>query len=582
MNLVNIAFFSKGSQSSKSQWSKPWESQLVLRNNDTEFAIHTEKEESPWFQAEFPFQIQCHRIILHNRKNEKYCSVSNGISLYVSENGSDWELVYNAGKLFGWGKHALLINFDKGKRIKYVKIVNSNNYLHLSQIEILVDKNDNSSIELVTNRLDGLAQRLLGMLNAKVVAEYCGFNFRFTWVNNRESDVFHDVQRVDKTFHNTFVDQYFLDSVDDILCNANQKTLLYGGVYTTPQAEWIVSQNHEIDFSKVYDSFQFSNEIQEARLVARSVYASLARKYGDLAIIHIRAGDITYGPHRATQQFVDKVLQYPFVLDIIQKENGVLLVGQDIEMMRVIESCNDSVIVLQDYYPSAFSSIQRIFFDMEIMSCCNSLYGGDSGPISLAAKISGKKVINYHYGLPSKEKLNILRRYLLGDTSMVSLLPKKAVAFACSSYLYYGFNTEEIENLIQVNNLARSCDAENQLYELFDLLLQYRYHAPEIAENNVRKYIDKYGKDVEPLFKFYNLYNKNKMEFTNVSERVGYLNDLRQRVHKYGNMPYAELIIVMSEYCRGEVNSARKHFLTLKHKLPADTPRCLANFLLPF
>lgn len=573
INLVNIAYFGKGTQSSTSKWSKPKESQLVLQNNNNSYSLHTEKEERAWYQVELPFDIKCYDIVIHNRRDLRFCHVSKDISVLVSLDGENWKTVYNKSQIFGWDKDALHIDFKEGENLRYIKIVNKNNYIHLAQIEILVNKEDNRDITLITDRQDGLCQRLLGMVNTIAVANYCGFNFGFTW--KRLGDKFHDVKDVNETFDHEFINSFYVNLED-------RKTLdflRYGDIYITPDASLVIRNTEYIDYKEIYNRIDFSEEIKLSIEYARKISHVFKDEFSS---IHIRAGDIIYGVHRRSQQFIPKILQYPFILNILnqEKSKNILLVGQDISFMQTLERSFDSVKILESYYPSDFTSIQKIFFDIECLANCSRIYGGDSGPILLASKISKNHIINSHIQYTVLEKLRILEHFILSDNYFIKYLNPKVIAYACSAYLYYGFNNASVntKNLIKVNNLAMICDTEIDIYKILDLFLQYRFSSYKIAEKNVKNYIEQYGKVEEPIKGFRYLYDKGS-HFTNISNKVGYLNDLKERIQNHANLPYAELIIGMSEYNVGNVSIANKYFNSFRNKAnKEDIPQVLLDF----
>jgi hypothetical protein len=572
MKLVNVSYFGKGSQSSISQWSKPNESQLVLENNDFEFALHTALESEPWYQIHFPFAIRCYCIRIHNRRNKKYLERSNSIKVYTSIDGDSWELVYAAKKLFEFDDNALNIEIENGKVIKYIRIVNENNYVHLSQIEVLVNKRDNKDILLVSNRHDGLTQRILGMLETIAVARYCGFKFGFTWKVSNEK--IHDILLAEKTFSKGFIEEHFSSNEE---LNGNSRAIVYGDIFNTPTAKKVIKE--AVSYKDIYNKIEFSEEIQFAISKARDF-----KLPENLIAIHIRAGDIVYGKHRISQMFIDKVLQYPFVIDILNKYKNyeVLIVGEDVEYRKLLGENYPNVSLPESVYPEALNSIQRLFFDVELFSKCNKVFGGRSGPILLANKVSDVLVINLHEQLSIKEKLDVLRKHLLlSNLPVDKLVPPQHISYACSAYMYYGFNSEDIKNLISANNIAKEIESNTQmsLYDVLDLFLQYRFESSKFAEENVRDYITKNG-SVNNLIKGLDrLYSKDFMPFTHTSNKVGYMEDLKVRI-KQQKLPYANLLIGMSYFQTGNQEEANYHFKIFKEDVEVfEVPRVVSDFL---
>ncbi|MGP4788869.1 discoidin domain-containing protein [Psychrobacter sp. 1Y11] len=571
MKLVNIAFFGKGTQSSRSKWSKPNESQLVLANNDFEFALHTQKEKNAWYQVDFPFDLKCYKIAIHNRRNSKFYFRNKNIKVFTSLDGIIWNVVYEGNDTFGFNENSLVIEFKIGHVFKYLKVINNDDYLHLSRLEVFVNKEDNKEVTLISHRKDGLTQRLIGIMNTIAVSRYCGFKFKFTWPLLNED--FHDVKSVEETFSKDFIEDFYLDSVK---LNRGYKFIKYGDIFSTPDANKIIKK--PVNYLEAYEKISFTPQIEDVLVKAQEVNLS-----NSSIAIHLRAGDIIYGYHRRSQACINKVLQYPFIIDILEKNKDkyVVLVGQDDKLMDYLKERYDNVILPKSFYLPEFSSIQKIFFDVEILSRCNKIFGGSSGPVLFASKIGNNEVVNLHETLNKEQKIKVLKKHLPFNLSEVPFgFKDKQIAYACSAYLYYGFNTESIEDLIRVNDLAMHFDPDLKLYNLFDLFLTYRFRAPEFAERNVRKYIEKYGSVENPILWFNFLYSKESPVFNSVSTQVGYLNDLLARVERFNNLPYANFLLGMSFYNLQQFERANKYFeVYLKEVVPLEASKVVEGFL---
>lgn len=538
MKLVDISYFCKGSQSSLSEWSKIKESQNVLNNNNYEYAFHTAFEEEPWFCIELPYETSVYELLIHNRRNPKFYSVCKYISVFISLDGKKWDKVHVNDKNYGFGEKALKIDLIGGKKCKFIKICNKNNYFYASRINIFVNKNDNSDITILSDRRDGLCQRVIGMLETMAVADYFGFNFGFTWINNKEDDHFHDVKKVGDMFSRSFIDSHYIS-------DGVKKRIRFGDVFFTPSAKEVIGNEHYvIDYYRLYLRIKFSTEIVEATSAVDKL-----KLPEDMIGIHLRAGDIIYGMHKNNPMFISKVLEFPFVLHILEVENHskVILIGQDQDFIEIIKHTYQ-VKSSDDFYYENITSLQKIFFDIQLFVKCKKVYGADSGPILLANSISKRALINPHQDLEDDEKLRILKKWLLKKDAINSSIPDLQIAYACFAYISYGFNDEKKEDLVAVNNVAREKNKANRLYDIFDLFLQYGFLENEEAEKNVLEYITIHGTTKFPV-KGYDILFRNGLGTTRLNHNLQYTQKLKSIIQNATDkLPYANLLLGLACY----------------------------------
>lgn len=538
MELVDISYFCKVSQSSLLKHSEKKELQNVLFPEDHKLSFHTDFEKEPWFQIKLPYEASIREIVIHNIKNSKFSSACKYISVFVSIDGKTWEEVHRNDKEYGYYENALKIVLKKNDKYEFIKICNTNNYLCASRIQIFVDKKANNAITLVSDRRDGLCQRIIGILETMAVADYFGFNFGFTWVNNKEDNHFHDVGKVENMFSIYYVSTKYVS-------DKNIKKIRYGDIFVTPVAKDVIDDDsYSIDYSALYSDIKFSNEISEA-----IDFVNKLQLPQNLVGIHLRAGDIVYGMHNNNPLFINKVLEFPFLLHALDNEDltKIILIGQDKLLIEAIKK-SYGVTSSDDLYYKNMTSLQEIFFDIQLFIGCKKIYGADSGPVLLANSISGRSIIDLHQELGDDEKLVVLSKWILTDDDIKSNIPDLQIAYACFAYITYGFATESRRTLIKINNIARNSNVNNRVYDIFDLFLQYGFTTNEKAEKNVVDYIIRYGTIESPVMGYSILFHSN-LAVKGLNHNFQYTESLKYVVQSGGGkLPYANLLLGLACY----------------------------------
>lgn len=568
MNLVNIAYFFTKDIYASSAGIEVTDLKKVLQKNKEIFNFLQDDTGMSWCQIEFIHVINIHEIILHDiNLNQETVLVDRTFQVLASLDGKSWDLVEISS--VNKKNNLFEIKLSASKRCKYIKFLSQSKKLSLSQIQIFVNKSDNENIYLITDRRDGLCQRLIGLLEIMAISEYCGFNFAFSWHNNMEDNQFHDVKKVGDIFDIEFIDKHYVNNID-----SDATKIRYGDVYYTPSINNIISNNEDfINYYILYNKIKFSSNIQSVIEYVKNLNLSK-----NLVGIHVRAGDIVYGEFRLNPMFFPKVLQYPFILDILneQESENIILIGQDEDLMRYLKELY-KIKLSKDYYLDNFSSLQKIFFDIEIFSRCQKIYGANSAPIVLASKLNNSDLIDIHQLLSDTEKINILKKWLLNN-KMIANIPKQQIVYAAFAYLYYGFNIEDVESLAAINNIARSLDGGNKLYFIFEIILLYKQNNYKLAEKKVFDYIERYGTYEKPILGYPTLYLQKFLPKVAI-DNLRYLESLEQLVKQNDNLPFAEILIGMSYYYIGDTNKSKVHFDSFKNQVnESDMPEALIEF----
>lgn len=583
--LINVSGLGKASQSSYSKWSKSEnEAQLALQSCQEEFAFHTDQEEKPWWQVEFGGLIPVIQIVIHNRRSRQFWFKAKNLQVLISEDGESWKKIYQSYEEFGNDKNALVLQFEEPIFLKYLKLQSEKEYLHLCSIDVLVRESDAINIKpiLLGFRSDGLMQRLYSIIQTMALADFCGYNFGFTWITSSDTrhNQFHDILDANLTFNKEFIEKHLFEKyhIDEFYrYNTKKVSILgYGEVFATHNPSNI---NKDFvlkkEYREYYNEIGFATDIMQARELASNIDLP-----SNAIAIHVRAGDVVYGEFRTIQAFIDKVLQFPFILDIINNfehsQSVIVLFGQDSHLMDCIKKVhNNKVILASDYYSQDFKSIQKIFFDVELMSRCTVIYGGDSGPVKIANMIGNNTVHNLHNEMSQRDKLDILRTYLLDIEQYKNKynLSDLQIAFAGSAYLYYGFNCEKIEDLYYVSKLTIASDTENNLYKVLNIILNYRVLPIKEAEDKVLEYILSSSSQSNRLG-FASIFRDDCIR---IIKKSGYMSSLWELVQN-NNVPYANLILGLYYLYDKNHNMASFYFQNYK-KLVDIESNVISNFL---
>lgn len=333
----------------------------------------------------------------------------------------------------------------------------------------------------VSHRTDGFGERLRALLNAMMLAKKVGGTFRFTWqMRMGAAGTFHAIDPVGEVFDPAFIARHLM-SADD-LAPSNTADLsreverLCAGqpasaAYVLVQHSDLRRQSLEIvrkfgiygTLDDLFSEIGFSERIRLATSAARGVDIST-----NTIAIHLRAGDIIYGPFRFREHFFKKACPYPLAEALIgraREEGGdVILFGQDADLLAALKD-RHGVRVADDFSIGAgFTASQKAIFDIVLMSRCAKIFAGNSGFALVAGKISGAPV-RTPYGLlePGEAKAWIDEVVTGESDARVSDLQK--------SYALAALVTVPQEEMPAAESLsfllrASAWDPDNELYHL--------------------------------------------------------------------------------------------------------------------
>lgn len=429
--LTDVGPRGKASQSSTSRWSRPDDAQRAVKNVSSEFAFHTDTSPDAWWMLDLKRVYFPTLIVISNRRRKQFWHLAKNISVSVSENGNDWKVLHQGELHFGTLEEGLPLTLPlQGlTEVRYIKIENGSRYLHLSSVQVYVEsftELEKSGLVFVSNRTDGLGERLKALVNSIALARYFKGDFGFSWQAISSSvSVNHATGTPSDIFSENFLNAHLTEVKEGVplrsFLTAERKGRLPEGNHVlTPQTSIYNSSPAPRtfitpeDLSNSFWSIDFSEKMTRAIHAAQSVPIK-----GNGIGLHMRAGDIIYGRYRFNNRYANKVVPYPLSVAFIESErtrgNNVILFGQDYELCRSISAAH-SAIFAGDYHSQfEFDDHQAAIFDIVLMSRCAKVVAGNSGFSQIAQLVGRFEMLDPQDILPQDEACSALRRFLAGD-----------------------------------------------------------------------------------------------------------------------------------------------------------------------
>jgi hypothetical protein len=140
--FVNIALGKPTTQSSLSHWSSDCGAQgLVNGTFEQNYGIHTELQDRPWAQVDLLNSFPLETIVVHNRR-DSFQERASRLMVEISLDDFEWIIVHTGFCCFGSKNNGQPLTIPLASTIcaRYVRLsLPEQAYLHLSQLEILVD-----------------------------------------------------------------------------------------------------------------------------------------------------------------------------------------------------------------------------------------------------------------------------------------------------------------------------------------------------------------------------------------------------------------------------------------------------------
>lgn len=515
--FTDLAPSGTASQSSVSKWSSINDAQRAVSNLQVQdFAFHTELEDAPWWEVEFKLPISAQAIVVLNRKRTGFQSIARSIKVEILDNDEP-QLLHKGLVEFGCADHGvpLVLPLPQNRLFRKLRIsLEERGYLHLSGVHIFGKGQDGhknrTNITFSTERLDGFGERIKGMLNAMVVANYYGCSFSFEWPEfSRQNANHHSVEPFETVFSSNFIDTYYGNFQSKITLRSlvendanlepniaksqtgeNVSVIVPHGELkkAEPKLTSFIENSSKSNFSyqDAFRKIEFTDALMDTIKIAENL------DIGNEAVaIHLRAGDIIYGRYRFNGRYSNKVVPYPLCEAFVQAERSegreVLLFGQDTDYCRQLADAFGATSAENFHRRYNFNKMQATLFDIVAMSRCTRVIAGQSGFSQLAQRIGGFTMIDPRELMAPEEAAIILCDVLLGKTGasgVGSVMPSKLQRSFAAWYTVQHFgNWVSPQDKAQLLKIAMHNDPTNAFYRVIYAVTLFENKSFEIAEN---------------------------------------------------------------------------------------------------
>ncbi len=506
--LTDVSHLGVASQSSLSQWSRPNDAQRATQDNTWDYAFHTGEDSRAWWTLTFPRRHFVSHIILENRRTADFQDRCTDISVYCGGPAGE-ELVHSRNVLFGAlpEQLPLIIAVNQKSPVTMIRIVkNTPGALHLARVRVLCDaviesRFGGTTPVFVAQNDDGFGERLKAVMNAMLMAEAFGGRFYFNWGPLRRTAETLKTQSVDHrktTFSADFIRAHHVNK-------AILNSVSIGEFHSLPQGETLAARMSGYDGVTIRQNLA---PFQHKELAARNVdpktayprifekiaFAPALARMKDLAdrvdlaadtvALHLRSGDVVYGPPRGVGRFAGKCFPYPLVTTFIRERTAagddLLVFGQDEDFLAALQR-NQGVRLARDYLPANATATEAALFEICLMSRCKEICAGSSGFAHVASWRGGAPISSLYALFEPARARAIIHDHVMSAGSIggvndgandgISDLQK---AFACWAALYVCGDALAItEADLDLLGASRRYDPENDLYLLAEACSLY-------------------------------------------------------------------------------------------------------------
>lgn len=339
---------------------------------------------------------------------------------------------------------------------------------------------------IVALRTDGLGERLNAMVNGMYIASRLDYGFGFVWESSGSwqklgvATSLHAVSPMRDFFSEEFIDEYSLPSdfklngLLDIEGREVGESHLESKLSDNSFNGWIAPR---LDLRQVLDKhispdpgqlgaafreISFSDRIEKVIAQARS-----SNIPSNCVALHLRSGDIFYGPYRKLVNYTYKGLTLPIAKALIDKMQAdgkaVLLFGQDSSVLDYLRK-DKGCLVQEDFSMNRhLAADEQAMFDIVLMSRCEAIIAGSSGFAKLASWIGNRQLISPHKIFTPTQQTEISISDLKLHASSYHPLQ---TAFAYWYAYYCGRQEKSFDQADWLLSKAQDFDPDNQLYPI--------------------------------------------------------------------------------------------------------------------
>lgn len=332
--------------------------------------------------------------------------------------------------------------------------------------------NANSNLVFYAERKDGLGARLIPLFIAAALAKRHGGEMRFSWpeipIMRLGSNA---IQTAERTFTYAYREKH-MDKAPKPLQRLSIYKLIdnrqpYHGNYMInlyPDTQYLEAVVEgvlgQLDTDALFQEIGFTS-----RLISAYRRGRAAGKDKVFSALHLRSGDIVYGPQRFFGLHSAKAVPFPLVAEVAKRETikgiEIIVFAEEPSLPSILKSRYNASLAIEN--EGRFGdAAEQAFFDIGLMSCAETIYGAESSFSTISALIGKAQISNPYKLFSAVEAGNICERCLaisnLGD----------GYQRAYWIYAAYANFKEDLPVELRLRYLAKAHkeDPTNKLYEL--------------------------------------------------------------------------------------------------------------------
>jgi hemin uptake protein HemP len=332
--------------------------------------------------------------------------------------------------------------------------------------------NINRTITFYAQRNDGLGARLIPLFIAAALTKRYGGKLEFGW---QEIPIMRLPSNAIETAEKTFTEAY---RAKHMTCSPGPRKVLSVQQLIKPDQNYIGS--HEINIypetlyiealiKSVFKDLDTDLLFREIGFLPRilSAYSRgrAAAEGKNFRALHLRSGDIVYGPQRFTGMHSSKAVPFPLIDHITKQltDKGIMpiIFAEEAALPKHLKYAYNATLALENKHRTG-DTVERAYFDIGLMSQAETIYSAESSFASIAALIGKSPIINPYNIFSAQEASEECEKYF--EISRIEDACQKAF-WMYATYTNYK-SQHSLTTKLRLLEMANLADPSNKLYQL--------------------------------------------------------------------------------------------------------------------
>lgn len=265
-----------------------------------------------------------------------------------------------------------------------------------------------SASAFISDRTDGLGERLRSLTNAIYLANKYDARIFYEW-NNRKGRQreYNSIDNEDQVFsrefinaHSSFINESKIlnlkkmdfDDFVNLDDHGRLSNIFRISVHQTPLYRYIpeIKEHYVTDgFAAAFQQICFIDQIEKFINHAKSCFLP-----ANATAVHLRAGDIVYGTYNNCARFCGKAMPWQIadaiISEIKSRGDKVVLFGQDGSLLAYLADKHQVCLATSLLGSEAKGPVEMAMQEMVLMSRCSRIVSGSSGFALLASSLAGE------------------------------------------------------------------------------------------------------------------------------------------------------------------------------------------------